>query len=105
MRSFVIAAVLVVGSLFGVAASANDIDLRIDARAEPGKKPKLTLILNRDLQTATLSIDGGNGQRLRQSQGPAKAGGTVAFELPHKNAGVVSWKGTAASSRACSDGL
>gem|GEM_PF-615167 len=96
MRSFVVAAVLV-GSLLGTpAASANDVDLRIDARAEPGKKPKLTLIVNRDLQTATLTIDGGTGQRLKQRQGPAKAGGSVAFELPHKNAGIVSWKGTLA---------
>ena len=90
MRSILVAAIVLC-----TAAAANDVDLRIDARAEPGKKPKLTLVINKDLATATVSLSGG-GQRLKQSRGPAVAGDTVGFELPHQHPGTVSWQGTLA---------
>lgn len=74
-------------------ALGNDVDLRIDNRAEPGKKPKLTVIVNKDLESATVTLDGG-GQRLRQKQGPQSAPGQLHFDLPQHKPGTVSWKGT-----------
>jgi outer membrane protein OmpA-like peptidoglycan-associated protein len=74
---------------------ANDVDLRVDQRAELGKKPKLTLIINKDLKSATVAIEGNNGGvRLKQQKGPQAAGGEVSFELPHAKPGVVTWKGS-----------
>lgn len=93
MRLFV--ALLALCVAVGVAgpAFANDVDLRIDNRAEPGKKPKLTIVVNKDLESAVVTLDGG-GQRLRQKKGPQAAGGTLDFELPQGKPGTVTWKGT-----------
>jgi len=94
LSSCVAASVFVAG-LFTAPAAANDVDLRVDQRAELGKKPKLTLIVNKDLKTATVVVDGNNGGgRLKQTKGPQPAGGEVSFELPHTKAGVVTWKGS-----------
>lgn len=84
-----------IACLFGLAlpAVANDVDLRIDNRAEPGKKPKLTIVVNKDLESATVTLDGG-GQRFKQKQGPQTAPGQLHFELPQTKAGVVQWRGT-----------
>ncbi len=77
-------------------AVANDVDLRIDQKAEPGKKPRLTLVINKDLEKATVSLNAvsGAGSAFKQSQGPTPAGSQLHFELPQTKAGTVTWKGT-----------
>jgi outer membrane protein OmpA-like peptidoglycan-associated protein len=82
-------------ALLGLAAPAvaNDVDLRVDNRAEPGQKPKLTIVVNKDLESAIVTLDGG-GQRFKQKQGPQTAPGQLHFELPQTKAGVVQWKGS-----------
>jgi outer membrane protein OmpA-like peptidoglycan-associated protein len=72
---------------------ASPVDLRIDARAEPGQKPKLTLVINQDLRSATVELSGG-GNTMKRTQGPQARGGTLVFELPQTRPGVVNWKGT-----------
>ncbi len=74
-------------------ASASPVDLRIDSRAEPGQKPKLTLIINQDLRSATVEVSGG-GNTLKKTQGPQARGGSLVFELPQTKPGIVSWKGS-----------
>jgi outer membrane protein OmpA-like peptidoglycan-associated protein len=76
-------------------ARANDVELRVDARANPGQQPQLTLILKRDVVTATLDVSAreDKGARIRQTLGPGKAEGTLVFTLPHKNPGKLSWSG------------
>ena len=55
MRRVLFALALAVASLHALPASADDIDLRIDARAEPGKSPKFTLLVNKDVATASIA--------------------------------------------------
>ncbi|MDP2340251.1 MAG: OmpA family protein [Deltaproteobacteria bacterium] len=90
MRAFV---VVVVVALCSVAASANDIDLRIDARAPPGKQPKLTVIINKDVESVSVDVAGGAG-RVKQKKGPVEKGGSLEFTLQQDTFGKVSWKGS-----------
>ena len=93
MRRVLFALALAVASLHALPASADDIDLRIDARAEPGKSPKFTLLVNKDVATASIDVNAG-GNRLKQRKGPQAAGGSIEFDLPHKKPGTLMWKGT-----------
>lgn len=81
-------------SLAALPARANDVDLAVSAKVYLGDKPKVTLKIKKDLSQATLDVDGGGGQRARQTLGPSAAGTDLVFELPQKGAGVVKWKGT-----------
>jgi outer membrane protein OmpA-like peptidoglycan-associated protein len=74
-------------------ARADDVALRVDARAAAGEPPKLTLVLHRDVASATLDVAGG-GLRAREKKGPAASGGEIAFALPQKKAGKIVWSGT-----------
>ena len=74
-------------------ALADDIDVRVDSRAELGRKPALTVVVNKDVERVAVSLDG-DGQRYRRSQGPQAAPGELRFELPHASAGIAQWKGT-----------
>jgi outer membrane protein OmpA-like peptidoglycan-associated protein len=87
------AATLALALLSVVPARADDVDLRVDARAAAGEPPKLTLVLHRDVQSATLDVAGG-GLRAREQKGPASSGGEIAFALPQRKAGRIAWTGT-----------
>jgi outer membrane protein OmpA-like peptidoglycan-associated protein len=87
---------LLCSSLLAAVAHADDVDVRVDARAAPGERPKLTLLIHRDVESALLDVVGAGGKRLRQTKGPATAGGELAFALPHDQQGKVAWKGTVA---------
>lgn len=92
MRS---ASVIVVASLtltLCTRALANDVDLRIDARAPPGQQPRLTVIINKDVESVSIDVAAGK-TRLRQKKGPAPQGGSIEFTLPQSGFGKVSWKG------------
>lgn len=79
--------------LVSLPAGADDIDVRVDSRAELGRKPALTIVVNKDIERVVVSLDG-NGQRYRRSQGPQSAPGELRFELPHGTPGLVQWKGS-----------
>ena len=85
---------LVLPALSALPARANDVDLAVSAKVYVGEKPKVTLKIKKDLAKATLEVDGGGGQRHRQTLGPSAAGTELIFELPQKGTGVVKWKGT-----------
>ncbi len=91
--SLFVASVCAVACFVAVPARADDVDLRVDARAAPGQKPKLTLVINRDVESAAVELVAGSA-KLKQKQGPQAAGGTLEFVLPHKAAGVLTWKGS-----------
>lgn len=93
MRRVLFALALAVASLHAVPAAASDIDLRIDNRAPPGKQPSFTLVVNKDVASASVDLNAG-GTRLKQKKGPQAAGGTIDFELPQKKPGILNWKGT-----------
>ncbi len=84
---------VVVAVTLGAGARANDIDLRIDARAPPGQQPKLSVIINKDVESVSVDVVGGPGH-VRQKQGPAEKGGLLEFTLPQDSFGKVSWKGS-----------
>jgi outer membrane protein OmpA-like peptidoglycan-associated protein len=97
MRLAHVVAVFTCCAFFAGVAHADDVDLRVDARAAPGQLPKLTLIVNKDLESAAIDVsgDGGSyGLRARAKKGPATSGSTVEFALPHKATGKVAWKGS-----------
>ncbi|MCC7112123.1 MAG: OmpA family protein [Deltaproteobacteria bacterium] len=97
MRSLLpvlLACSLVLPALSASPARANDVDLAVSAKVYVGEKPKVTLKIKKDLAKATLEVDGGGGQRHRQTLGPGAAGTEFVFELPQKGTGVVKWKGT-----------
>ena len=85
----VVAALLLLSS----AARADDVDLRVDARAAPGKPPMLTLVVHKDVESAVLDLSGG-GKHARAKKGPASSGETIEFALPHDKQGKVAWKGS-----------
>ena len=93
MRRVFLACSLALAALLATPVVANDVDLRIDSRAAPGVAPKLTLVVNKDVQQATIGL-AGSGLSTKQKQGPTSAGGTIEFALPHKKPGIVSWKGS-----------
>ena len=90
MRSHV---VVVVAATLCASALANDIDLRIDARAEPGKQPKLTVIINKDVESVSVDIAAGK-TRVRQKKGPAEKGSSLEFTLQQDGFGKASWDGS-----------
>ncbi len=95
VSSFVVVTACLSG-LFGVAAlpaGANDIDLRIDARALPGQQPKLTVVVNKDVESVTLDVNAGKA-RVNQKKGPQTQPGTIEFTLPQDGVGKLSWNGT-----------
>lgn len=75
-------------------ARANDVELAVSAKVYVGDKPKVTVKIKKDLAKATIDVDGGGGQRARQTLGPGAAGSELVFELPQKGTGIVKWKGT-----------
>lgn len=81
-------------ALVAAPALANDVELAVSAKVYVGEKPKVTVKIKKDLAKATLEVDGGQGQRHRQTLGPGAAGTDLVFELPQKGTGVVKWKGT-----------
>jgi outer membrane protein OmpA-like peptidoglycan-associated protein len=86
---------VVVAALFlpASAARADDVELRVDARAAPGKPPQLTLLLHKDVESAVLDVNGG-GKHAHAKEGPAASGDTIAFALPHDKQGKVAWSGS-----------
>jgi outer membrane protein OmpA-like peptidoglycan-associated protein len=89
-----LAYVVVIACLLSAfAVRADDVDLRVDARAAPGQLPKLTLVLHKDVESAALDVSGG-GLQARAKKGPAASGETIEFALPHKKQGKVAWKGS-----------
>jgi outer membrane protein OmpA-like peptidoglycan-associated protein len=91
--SFLAALACAVACFVAAPVRADDVDLRVDARAAPGQTPKLTLVINKDVTSASVELVAGSA-KLKQKQGPQAAGGTIEFALPHKAAGVLTWKGS-----------
>lgn len=97
MRSFTLTVALASAVLVVAPALADDVDVRVDARAAPGKRPKLTLVLQRDVESARLDVTGsgvGYGLRAFDKKGPASSGATLEFALPHDQQGKVAWRGS-----------
>lgn len=81
-------------SLLAAAASLaqQDVEASVNGLAVTGQSPSFDVKVNKDLKRATLEVKSHKGTH-RQSLGPAKAGTTLVFKLPHKNPGKVDWKG------------
>lgn len=79
-------------ALFALPVRANDVEVALQRTASEGKRPSLSLKVNKDLQRATLDVRSAQGAH-RQSLGPAKSGSTLTFELPHREVGKRDWKG------------
>jgi len=74
-------------------AHADDIEVAVNGKVLVGKgRPTLEITVHKDLKRASLDVRDGKG-RHRQSLGPAKAGGTLTFKLPHTHAGKRTWQG------------
>lgn len=81
------------GLLWSAPAAANDIDLRIDAVLAEGKQGKLTVIINRDVESVAVDVNSGKS-KVKQTQGPVSQPGKLEFTLPHPGVGKLSWNGT-----------
>lgn len=80
-------------ALFAGAAAANDVELRIDNRAAPGKEPQLTVIINKDVESVSVDLSSGK-TRIQQKKGPQTQPGTLDFTLKQEGVGVLKWNGT-----------
>lgn len=78
--------------LLAFPARADDVEVALQRTAAEGKRPALTLKVNKDLRRATLDLRSAQGGH-KQSLGPAKSGSTLTFELPHREVGRRDWSG------------
>lgn len=74
-------------------AVANDIELKIDNRAAPGKQPQLTVVVNKDVESVTLDVSSGKS-RVQQKKGPQTQPGKIEFTLKQEGIGTLKWNGT-----------
>jgi outer membrane protein OmpA-like peptidoglycan-associated protein len=88
------APLLAVALLATSPALADDVEVAVDGKVMAGKgKPKLKLKVNKALVRATIKVSDGKGKHV-DSRGPAKAGATVSFPLPHTRPGKRTWRGS-----------
>ncbi|MFZ9888044.1 MAG: OmpA family protein [Myxococcota bacterium] len=73
-------------------AVADDVSVSVESRVLRGNRPALTLRIEKDLKQAKLSLQA-ESRKHREVLGPAKAGTTLRFELPHTEAGRRTWGG------------
>jgi outer membrane protein OmpA-like peptidoglycan-associated protein len=76
------------------AAFANDIDLAVFPSVPVGKKPTLTIKVNKDLASGQLELKNTGGGSHRQPLKATDAGKDIVIELPHAKVGKVKWSGT-----------
>lgn len=80
-------------TLVSPTAHADDIEVSVNGKVLVGKgKPSVVIKVNKGLKRAHLDVRDGKG-RHRQNLGPAKAGGSLTFKLPHTKAGKRAWQG------------
>lgn len=73
-------------------AFADDVAVSLESRVLHGKKPALTLRVEKDLKRASLRLASAS-RKHRDALGPATTGASLRFELPHTEVGKRPWEG------------
>ncbi len=70
----------------------QNVEVQLKAQVPAGKKPRLTLIINKSISTATVELRS-KGTTLKENTKAVAAGRKVSFDLPHLKAGRMAWRG------------